>query len=279
MMVAGTAASLGLVLANDRRLKPVFAEASPPSMPVVMPSAGVSAGANTTAREFVTRRFAFAALLGAAVLLLAASLPAVTALASSLRSPSSTPPSFGPPMAARAGAGVSGNWEQSYANAQPAAGLVGGAIIAGAAAQHAWDVLNAMNTIAAERAAADQGYSVSSSQAAAAPYTLNAASGLAAGTVIRARVTIYGCTGPGGGFCNHMATGGNAFQGAAACSYNLPFGTKLTIAGDPTGRVYECLDRGMLSPTWIDVYFEDTADGIAWQSQLGSTLADIQIVN
>jgi hypothetical protein len=277
MMVAGTAASLGLVLANDRRLKPVFAEASPPPMPVVLPSVGLPAAATTSAREFVTRRFAFAALLGAAVLVLAASLPAVTALASSLRAAPSTPPSFGPPMGARAAAGVSGNWEQSYANAQPAAGLVGGAIIAGAASQHAWEVLSAMNAIASGRTSAVAGASVA--RGAGAPYSLNGASGIAAGTIIRARVTIYGCTGPGGGFCNHMASGGNAFEGAAACSSNLPFGTKLTIAGDPTGRVYECLDRGMLSPTWVDVYFEDTSEGIAWQSQLGSTVANIQIVN
>ncbi len=68
-------------------------------------------------------------------------------------------------------------------------------------------------------------------------------------------------------------------EGAAACSYNLPFGTKLTIAGDPTGRVYECLDRGALANTWVDVYFEDTRDGMAWQSQLGGTVANITIVN
>jgi hypothetical protein len=43
--------------------------------------------------------------------------------------------------------------------------------------------------------------------------------------------------------------------------------------------VYECLDRGALAPTWIDVYFENTSDGIAWQSTLGSTVTDIHIVN
>ena len=76
-----------------------------------------------------------------------------------------------------------------------------------------------------------------------------------------------------------MSTGASPFPGAVACSDNLPFGTKLTIAGDPTGRIYECLDRGRLSPTWIDVYFDDTSEGMAWQSSLGTTLADIQIVN
>jgi hypothetical protein len=130
------------------------------------------------------------------------------------------------------------------------------------------------NARAAEEAAA-----ASRAVAAPAPSTVSSASGLEPGTVLRARVTIYGCTGPGGGFCNHMASGGSAFEGAAACSYNLPFGTKLSIAGDPTGRVYECLDRGALANTWVDVYFDDTRDGMAWQSLLGGTVADIKIVN
>jgi hypothetical protein len=76
-----------------------------------------------------------------------------------------------------------------------------------------------------------------------------------------------------------MASGGVAFAGAAACSNDLPFGTRFTIDGDPTGRTYECLDRGELPATWIDVYFDDTSDGIAWQSSLGATTTDIQIVN
>ena len=69
------------------------------------------------------------------------------------------------------------------------------------------------------------------------------------------------------------------FEGAAACSGDLPFGTKIRIQGDPTGRVYECLDRGALAATWIDVFFYDTRDGIAWQSLLGGTVTDIEIVN
>ena len=96
---------------------------------------------------------------------------------------------------------------------------------------------------------------------------------------MRARITIYGCQGPGGGFCNYMSSGGVPFEGAVACSSNLPFGTRLTIDGDPSGRTYECLDRGALAATWIDVYFENTLDGIAWQSTLGSTVTDIHIVN
>ncbi len=288
MLVAGTAASVGIALANDRRLKPVFVEAAPRTTPVLVPSGGMAIGAVSATRDFFARRLAWATLIGVAVLMIAASIPAMTALASSMRSPASPPAPLGPPMELRAAAGVSGNWERSYANAAPAPAQVGAALVAGAADLRSWDVLRAMNSIAAgqqaaqEQATAKQAAAAPAQRAVAAPassYSMDAASGVAAGTVIRARITIYGCTGPGGGFCNHMASGGTAFAGAAACSSNLAFGTRLTISGDPTGRVYECLDRGSLAPTWIDVYFEDTSDGIAWQSQLGSTLADIHIVN
>jgi hypothetical protein len=285
VLVAGTAASLGIAMASDRRLKPVFAAAAPPSTPLA-PPAGDAIGTIIAVRDFFTRRLSMALLMGAAVLALVASLPALTAVASSFRSPPGAPAPIGPPTEMRAAAGVGGNWEQSYTLAVPPASQVGAALIAGNSELQQWQVLNAMNQLAAQAAQQEAqaassaiGVPVSDWRPAAAPYSVGAASGLAAGTVIRARVTIYGCTGPGGGFCNHMASGGSPFAGAAACSSNLPFGTKLTISGDPTGRVYECLDRGSLAPTWIDVYFDNTADGIAWQSQLGSTLADIQIVN
>jgi hypothetical protein len=109
--------------------------------------------------------------------------------------------------------------------------------------------------------------------------SLNGASGYPVGTILRSRITIYGCAGPGGGFCNNMATGIQVFEGAAACSFDLPFGTKLKIHGDPTGRVYECLDRGALATTWVDVFFYNTQDGIAWQSLLAGTISDVEIVN
>jgi 3D (Asp-Asp-Asp) domain-containing protein len=157
---------------------------------------------------------------------------------------------------------------------------MGAALLAGIAEQRSWDVLKAMHLLAdAEAAAAGDLDAAERVQMAAVPYSLNEASGLAAGSVLRARITVYGCSGPGGGFCNHMSAGGVPFEGAAACSSNLPFGTRLTIEGDPTGRTYECLDRGALAATWIDVYFENTSDGIAWQSTLDSTVADIHIVN
>lgn len=277
MMVAGAAASVGLAFANDRRLTPAFVEAAPAPEPVVVAPSGAAVGRQNTAREFITRRLALATLIGAGIIALAASLPAFTALASSLRAPAAPAPSLGPALQERAAAGVAGNWEQSYSVAAPPAGQVGAAVVAAAEVQRQ-EALKAMQAIADARAA-EEAAAAARPIAVPAPYTVNSASGYEPGTVLRARVTIYGCTGPGGGFCNHMASGGVAFEGAAACSYNLPFGTKLTIAGDPTGRVYECLDRGSLSPTWVDVYFGNTTDGMAWQSLLGGTVADITIVN
>jgi hypothetical protein len=286
MMVVGTAAAVGLALVNDRSrtarlgFTPVLVEAAPQTPPVFAPANGALAVPESSAWDFVARRLGIATLIGVAVLFAAASIPAVTTMASSLRSSSSIAPSYGPPLQLRAGAGVSGNWERSYSVAEPDAGQMGAALLAGIAEQRSWDVLKAMHVLAdTEAAAAGDLDAAERVRMAAVPFSLNQSSGLEAGSVMRARITIYGCSGPGGGFCNHMSAGGVPFEGAAACSSNLPFGTKLTIAGDPTGRTYECLDRGSLAATWIDVYFENTSDGIAWQSTLGSTVTDIHIVN
>ncbi len=262
-----------MALVNDRRQTPAFVEAAPQPQPVAAAAVTVSAPRTSTAvRDLVTRHMMLAVVIGVAFLVLAGSIPAVTTFASSTRSPASSPVLYGPPIAARAAAGVAGNWEQSYSAAAPAADQMGAALMAGAVQQQNEAVYQALRSINDAR--------IAQARSAPAPATsLNAASGLAAGSVIRARITIYGCTGPGGGFCHHMYSGIQAFPGAAACSNNLPLGTKLTIAGDPTGRVYECLDRGSLSPTWIDVYFDDTTEGMAWQSQLGSTISDIEIQN
>ena len=94
-------------------------------------------------------------------------------------------------------------------------------------------------------------------------------------TIAGATVTFYACI--GNGFCGTMASGGQAFEGAAACSSDLAFGTRFIVANDPTGRVFTCLDRGALSATWVDVWFYDAADGWAWQSYVG-TVSDIIIV-
>lgn len=285
MMVVGTAAAVGLALVNDRSRTArtgltALVEAAPPPTPAFASANGAIVGPDSSPRDFFARRLGIATLIGVAVLFFAASVPAITAFASSMGSSSSLAPSYGPPAELRAAAGVSGNWERSYGVAAPDAGQMGAALLAGAVEQHNWDVLRAMRIIADQQAAAaGDAEAAERISAAGIPFTLNQASGLAAGTALRARITIYGCTGPGGGFCNHMSAGGVPFEGAAACSSNLPFGTKLTIDGDPTGRTYECLDRGALAATWVDVYFDNTADGIAWQSALGATVTDIHIVN
>jgi hypothetical protein len=86
-------------------------------------------------------------------------------------------------------------------------------------------------------------------------------------TIQNVNLTFYDCAGQG--FCGKMYNGEKVYEGAAACSWNLPIGTRFMIVGDPTGRVYVCKDRGLLSDTWIDVFWHDPADGYAWQSIVG----------
>jgi hypothetical protein len=227
------------------------------------------------ARAFIFRRIAIAALLAVAGIAVAASLPAVTAFASGFWSPSSGQSTGvqGPSNDLRAAAGIGGNWERSIASASAPVEGLGAMAIAAAHERDYQALVAALNQLAQQKARAASG------PAPGTPFSKNAASGYAVGTVLRSRITIYGCVGPGGGFCGGMAGGGRVFEGAAACSKDLPFGTKLKIHGDPTGRVYECLDRGALPATWVDVYFYNTSDGIAWQSLLGGTIARVEIVN
>ncbi|MCH8008890.1 MAG: hypothetical protein IIC91_08490 [Chloroflexi bacterium] len=100
---------------------------------------------------------------------------------------------------------------------------------------------------------------------------------IASGTVIPgARATFYTCA--GGGFCGAMANGQQVFAGAAACSSDLPFGTRFFLNADPARTVYTCLDRGALSATWVDIWFYSPAEGWAWQSMIGGLYSDITIV-
>jgi len=110
--------------------------------------------------------------------------------------------------------------------------------------------------------------------AASAPISVWQAPSPDSGTRLPSTVTFYACV--GNGFCGNMANGEQAYAGAAACSTNLPFGTRFIIANDPSGRVFTCLDRGALSSTWVDIWFYDAADGWAWQSMVG-TSSDIII--
>jgi hypothetical protein len=72
------------------------------------------------------------------------------------------------------------------------------------------------------------------------------------------------------GFCGAMANGEDVYEGAAACSYDLSFGTRFTIPGDPTNRIYVCKDRGLLSNTHVDIFWYNPDDGWLWQSAVGS---------
>ena len=290
-MIIGTATALGMAISNDRARTARGSSSGIGFSPTLAVSgssakAGFAVAAALDAvkpRDFLARQVAFAAGLTLLVFAAVATLPAISAFASSLSSPSRGAPGWQPPPRSEV---VTTDFSRLWANSHTIA-IEPGAQLEKALNELAhdrynWSVLKAMLVIEDARSTQEQQVAAATRRAvapAAPSYSLGSSSGYAPGTVLRARVTIYGCTGPGGGFCNNMASGGTAFQGAAACSSDLPFGTRLTIAGDPTGRIYECLDRGQLPPTWIDVYFSDTSDGMAWQSSIGGTVANIQIVN
>lgn len=128
--------------------------------------------------------------------------------------------------------------------------------------------------VAAEEALAEaQRQAAAQAAASSAPVWRGS---LSAGTRISgAYVTFYACV--GNGFCGNTASGVPAQPGVAACSYNLPFGTRFVVANDPSQRVFTCLDRGALGPTWVDVWFYDVSEGYAWQAAVG-THSDIIIV-
>jgi hypothetical protein len=98
---------------------------------------------------------------------------------------------------------------------------------------------------------------------------------VAVGRINNANVTFYDCYEDD--FCGHMYNGVTVYEGAVACSWNLAIGTKLRISGDPTGRVYSCDDRGLLSDTWVDVFFFDPDNGWPWQASVGRC-ASIEIM-
>jgi hypothetical protein len=80
-------------------------------------------------------------------------------------------------------------------------------------------------------------------------------------------VTFYDCLVQG--FCGDMYNGEPVYEGAAACSWDLPLGTRFAIQNDPTGRIYICADRGLLLDTWVDIFFYSPEDGWAWQQSVG----------
>lgn len=80
-------------------------------------------------------------------------------------------------------------------------------------------------------------------------------------------ITFYDCANQG--FCGNMANGRRVYEGAAACSYDLPLGTRFYIEGDPTTRTYRCEDRGLLVNTWVDIFWYHQLDGWRWQEAVG----------
>ena len=91
--------------------------------------------------------------------------------------------------------------------------------------------------------------------------------GSVTGKITGVNLTFYDCLGQN--FCGAMYNGEKVYEGAAACSWNLPIGTRFYIVGDPTGRLYACKDRGMLTNTWVDIFFYSPQDGYRWQAAVG----------
>ena len=297
VMIAFTAAAVSMTLMNDRRLSLAFVEASPApqSLSINSSAARHSAGILSGVRQLAGRSITNAAFLAVGGIAVVALIPAMAAFTTNLTSNSGSgnataaSASAGPPASLRAASGIGGSFEEAQSIAVPSAEDLGAAVLAGrieflerweslARMQAAVDAEKARQA-ATEAAAAEARRSQVRAAAAAPARTYNSASGYAPGTMLTARITVYGCTGPGGGFCGGMASGYTVFEGAAACSYDLPFGTRIRIIGDATGRVYECLDRGALGSTWVDVFFYNTTEGINWASNLGGTHAQIEILN
>ncbi len=88
-------------------------------------------------------------------------------------------------------------------------------------------------------------------------------------------ITFYSCLGPRGGFCGAMSSGNVVYEGAAACGSAYALGDRVSIVGDPTGRVYVCEDRGWLAPTQVDVFWYREEEGLAWMAQVARR-ADVQ---
>lgn len=281
MLVVGTATAVGVTLANDRRLAPALADGAPVPHTPPAPALRIPATPAFDIRSALARWLVPSLALAVAFIAIVAAIPAITTVATHA---AATPAVQGPPSGIRAGAAAGGNWERSWSIAVPPAGELGAAVLAARQHEQDMEVVRQLLVLAEQKKAEEQRQSAVASartqRSVGGPAaSLNRASGYAPGTILRARITVYGCTGPGGGFCGGMASGFKVFEGAAACSYDMPFGTKLRIIGDPTGRVYECLDRGALSAPWVDVFFNNTSEGIAWASLLGGTVSDIEIVN
>lgn len=265
----------------DRRPVPIFQE--------IPESRSRGPGVTARVRRFqfpslTSPRLAFATLIATFVLISAAAIPAIAALPivqASSPAASALPEGFGPlpstsvtgPVPWRAAGGFQLSDSQIYK----------AAVLAEAQRQAEIQALltYATELEAQQRQAEEQAQEEAQARAVAAATETAAPAhptvyGINGSYIIpNARITFYSCTGEG--FCGNMSNGEPVHEGAAACSSDLPLGTTLRILSDPGRRVVVCLDRGLLSPTWIDVYFYDAADGWAWQSMVG-TVSDIEIL-
>lgn len=85
----------------------------------------------------------------------------------------------------------------------------------------------------------------------------------------QAPITFYSCLGPRGGFCGVMSSGNKVYEGAAAWGSAYELGERVSIDGDPTGRVYLCEDCGWRAPMQVDVFWYREEDGRAWIAPVG----------
>lgn len=118
---------------------------------------------------------------------------------------------------------------------------------------------------------AGKGYDALDNPTPTAVPTSSGQTGMPDSAIVERRVpiTFYSCLGPRGGFCGAMSSGKAVYEGAAACGSAYTLGDRVSIVGDPTGRVYVCEDRGRLAPTQVDVFWHREEDGRAWIAQVG----------
>jgi hypothetical protein len=285
VLVGGTAIAVGLAVLSERARAGGLSPAMAGGGAAAVSATGFAGRLSSVRARVDARGIGHATVLGAAAAALGALVMALAygavmvAGAVTTSSASAATREAVPVSGATAAAG--GGWEQAYALAVPDAAARGVALLGETQRQHQIDTLIALHEWGEREKAAQEAQQARAAgyPAPGRPTTYNTSSGYGPGTVLYARITIYGCVGRGGGFCGGMASGYTVFEGSAACSSDMKMGTKFTVQGDPTGRVYECMDRGHLASPWVDIFFYNTADGFAWASALGGTHANITIVN
>ena len=243
-MVGGTAVAVGLAILSERArsgaggLRPAMEGA-------VSASAGGFADRVSAVRAQVEAKgIGHATVLGATVASLAGvialSMYGIVALAGVAGPSSASAAEREPVKAAGVMAAAGGGWEEAYAAAVPDAAARGVALLGETTRQHQIDTLIALYEWGEQQKAAQSAQTGRVAGSAVAPVpgkptTYATTSGYGPGTVLSARVTIYGCVGSGGGFCGGMASGYTVFEGAAACSSDMKFGTQVHNRGRSDG--------------------------------------------